>query len=454
VDMTLSAIAQLTGGRLVGTDASVSAVALDSRTVAPGTLFVAVPGEHVDGHDFAAAAENAGAAATLASRAVPGTHVLVPDTVAALGAIARAHRSTLGLRAIGITGSAGKTTTKDLLAALLGELGPTIAPPGSYNNDLGLPLTVLRADHTTRFLVLEMGARAAGDIARLCAIGQPQIGVVLNVGSAHLGEFGSREAIAEAKGELAEWATDIVVLNAADPLVRAMAPRARGKIRTFGEGGDVRAADISIDESGRASYLLVADGAQAVVHLQLVGAHQVANSLAAATVALSEGLEISQVAAVLSAAVPASRWRMEVTERADGVLVVNDSYNANPESMRSAIDATASLGSSREGAVWAVLGPMLELGAASDEAHEEIGRYATAHAIDRVVAIGADGIRRGAGSAAVSVRDVDEATALIAGELRPGDVVLVKASRGAGLERVAAALLDNDRVQGQAGDRG
>lgn len=454
MDMTLAAIAELVGGTLVGPDAVITAVSLDSRTSAPGTLFVAVAGEHVDGHDFAAAAEKAGAAGTLASREVPGAYVLVPDTVPALGLLARAHRSTLDLRAIGITGSAGKTTTKDLLAVLLGELGPTIAPPGSYNNDLGVPLTVLRADHHTRFLILEMGARAAGDITRLCDIGQPQTGVVLNVGSAHLGEFGSRGAIAEAKGELAELATETVVLNAADPRVAAMAQRAQGKIRTFGDGGDVRAEDIVIGADGRASYLLTSDGARAAVHLQLVGAHQVANSLAAATVALSEGLEISQVAAALSAAAPASRWRMEVTERADHVLVVNDAYNANPESMRSAIDATAALGASREGAVWAVLGPMLELGAASDQAHEAIGRYASAHAVDRVVAVGAEGIRRGAGGTAVSVRDVEEAAALLARELRPGDVVLIKASRGAGLERVAAALLDNERVQDQSGDRG
>jgi UDP-N-acetylmuramoyl-tripeptide--D-alanyl-D-alanine ligase len=453
---TLAEIAEVTGGQLVGADASITAVTLDSREDRDGALFVAIAGEHVDGHDFAEAAEKTGAAGVLASRPVSARHVLVADTVVALGAIARAHRRALDVRTVGVTGSAGKTTTKDLLAAVLAHRGPTIAPPGSYNNDIGLPLTVLRADASTRHLVLEMGSRAKGDIARLCAIGRPQVGVVLNVGSAHLGEFGSREAIADAKGELVELASELAVLNAADPLVRAMSARARADIRLFGVGGTVRAEQVRIGADGRPSYRLVADEGDAPVQLQLVGAHQIANSLAAATVALFEGMDISAIADALSAAAPASRWRMEVTERSDGVLVINDAYNANPDSVRSAIDAAMTLGAGRSGSVWAVLGAMLELGDSSEDAHDEIGHYATSRGVDRIVAVGpgAEGIRRGAGARAVGVPDVDEARELLRNELAPGDVVLIKASRGAGLERVALALLDNDGVQDESGRRG
>lgn len=450
--MSLTEVAEATGGSVVGPNGEVAHVTVDSRAARPASLFVAIAGERVDGHDFAGSAVQAGATGTLASRPVEGPYVLVPDTLAALAALARVHRSTLDARVVGVTGSAGKTTTKDLLAAVLGELGPTVAPPGSYNNDIGLPLTVLRADASTRTLVLEMGARGRGDIARLCAVGRPQVAVVLNVGTAHLGAFGSRDAIALAKGELVEAAAELAVLNAADPLVRSMAARARGAIRTFGVGGDVRAEQVSLDGRGRASYRLVCDEGQALVHLHLVGAHQVSNSLAAATVALTEGMAPAAVAAALSAAAPASRWRMEVGERADGLVVINDAYNANPDSMRSAIDAAMSVGAGR-GAIWAVLGPMLELGPASDAAHEEIGRYATARGVDHVVAVGAaaDGIRRGAGRRAIAVADVEEASALLARELGAADVVLVKASRGAGLERLAAAILDNDPVRDPGG---
>jgi UDP-N-acetylmuramoyl-tripeptide--D-alanyl-D-alanine ligase len=294
---------------------------------------------------------------------------------------------------------------------------------------------VLRADTGTRHLVVEMGARHRGDVARLCAIARPHTAVVLNVGSAHLGEFGSRQAIAEAKGELVEGATDVAVLNADDPLVLAMADRAPGRVRTFGAAGEVRAEGLVLDR-GRPAFRLVAPEGATPVRMLLVGAHHVSNALAAATVALDAGLPIGVVGAALNRAVPASRWRMEVTERADGVTVVNDAYNANPESMRAALDALVALGDG--GRTWAVLGPMYELGASADADHAAVAAYARGGGA-RVVAVGAP-----AYAADVDVSDVAAAADLLADELGPGDVVLVKASRGAALERLAEALLRQD----------
>ncbi len=431
MSFTLAQLAAATGGRLVGPDVSFDRVASDSRDAA-GALFVAIAGERVDGHDFAA---DAAAAGVLASRPVAEPYVLVPDTVVALGAFAGWHRDRLTARVVGVTGSAGKTSTKDLLAAVLAEGGPVVAPPGSLNTDVGAPLTVLRATAETAHLVVEMGARHVGDIARLCAMARPQTAVVLNVGSAHLGEFGSREAIAAAKGELVEAATDLAVLNADDPLVAGMAGRARSRVRTFGAAGEVRAEDLVLDR-GRPAFRLVAPEGSTPVRMLLVGRHHVGNALAAATVALDAGLPVEVVGAALNRATPASRWRMEVTDRADGVTVVNDAYNANPESMRAAIDATAAIAGG--GRAWAVLGPMYELGDDAEADHAAVAAYARG-AGARVVAVDAP-----AYAADVEVPDVAAAADLLAAEVRPGDVVLVKASRAAGLERLAAALLRQD----------
>lgn len=452
---TLGRVAELTGGELHGpADLGLAGVAIDSRQVPAGGLFVALRGERADGHLFAEAACAAGAAAVLASRPVPVPHVLVGDPVAALAALAADHRDGLDATVTGITGSSGKTGTKDVLASVLEEQGPTVAPPGSYNNDLGLPLTVLGAAPDTRHLVLEMGTRAAGDIARLCAVARPHTAVVLNIGSAHLGEFGSREAIAAAKSELVAGASRLAVLNADDRLVAAMAGLAPGQVRTFGDAGQVRAEQVRLDETGRPAYRLVADEGSAPVRLRLVGEHQVPNTLAAATAALSYGLPVEQVADALSRAAPRSRWRMEVVERPDGVTVVNDAYNANPESVRAALKALAAMTRGNGRRSWAVLGEMLELGDGSAAEHDAIGRLAVRLDVQRLVAVGegARPIHLGAshegswGQESVWVPDVAAAAALLAAELRPGDVVLVKASRGAGLDRVAAAMLENAEV--------
>jgi UDP-N-acetylmuramoyl-tripeptide--D-alanyl-D-alanine ligase len=459
IEMRLADVAAVTGGRLhrASGEERVTAVEFDSRAIAPGGLFVALPGERVDGHAYAAAAMAAGAAGVLAGREVDAPTVIAPPVARqtgtyldasdhdgagaavlfALAALAgHVVRALPATTVVGVTGSSGKTSTKDLLAAVLGPLGPTIAPPGSFNNELGLPWTALRADAGTRHLVLEFSARGAGHIAQLAAVAQPRIGVVLNVGRAHLGEFGSVAAIAEAKGELVEAlpADGIAVLNADDPLVAAMAARTAARVVTFGRADAlVRAEDVRLD-GGRAWFTLAAPAGRAPVALRLVGEHHVGNALAAAAVALELGASPEGVAAALGAAEPASKWRMEVTERADGLTVVNDAYNSNPESMRAALAALAALGGTRR--TWAVLGPMAEQGERSGAVHAEIAAAARALRIDRLVAVGTADY-----PGAERTADVGEAIDLLRAEAGPGDVVLVKASRAAGLERVAEGLL-------------
>jgi UDP-N-acetylmuramoyl-tripeptide--D-alanyl-D-alanine ligase len=457
IGLSLSEVAELTGGTLTGPAGArvTGKVTLDSRAVAPGDLFVAVVGERVDGHDFLGAAAAAGAVAALSTRADDALPtVVVDDPVLALGRLATGVHARLtagGLRTLGITGSSGKTSTKDLLGQVLATAGPTVSPPGSYNNDIGLPLTVLDADEETRFLVLEMGSRGPGHIARLCRIARPQIGVVLNVGSAHLGEFGSPEGTARAKGELVEALPEdgTAVLNADDPRVLGMASRTRARVLTTGRGpdADVRATRGALDEQGRAIFDLQVGEETHPVHLQVVGEHQVANALSAAGAALAAGMSPADVAAALSAATARSRWRMEVDRRADGVTVVNDAYNANPESMRAALAALTGLPADRR---IAVLGAMGELGADAPAEHERLGRDAAAAGVDLIVAVGPDavGIAEGAAAAgrrtgeeSVHVPDRAAARELLSEVLRPGDVVLLKASRAYGLELLAADLL-------------
>ena len=473
IGLTLAEVAAAVDGELVGDGAAAvtGSVLVDSRAVAAGDLFVALPGERVDGADFLSAAASAGAAGALTTRPDPALPcVVVADPVAALGRLASAVHARLaadGLVTIGITGSSGKTSTKDLLGQVLAAAGPTVSPQGSFNNDIGLPLTVLSADAGTRYLVLEMGARGPGHIARLCRIARPSIGVVLNVGSAHLGEFGSAEVIAASKGELVEAlpAEGTAVLNADDPRVAGMAPRTVARVVTTGveAAADVRAADVSLDDAARPRFTLVAGGEQHPVAMQVVGAHQVPNALSAAAAALAAGMTPAQVAGALSAAVPRSRWRMEVTRRADGLTVVNDAYNANPESMRAALDALVRLPGRRR---VAVLGAMGELGPAADAAHARLGQDAVRAGVDVVVSVGEDAIGVHTGALAersadggnaeedgqldgellsvVHVPDREAATRLLGEQLGAGDVVLVKASRAYGLERLAADLLGAD----------
>ncbi|MET9608359.1 UDP-N-acetylmuramoyl-tripeptide--D-alanyl-D-alanine ligase [Streptomyces sp. NPDC006512] len=466
IDLSLAEIADITGGRPHDIpDPSVrigGPVVIDSRQVEPGSLFAAFEGEHVDGHDYAERAVAAGAAAVLAARPVGVPAIVVDDVEKALGALARAVVGRLGTDVVALTGSAGKTSTKDLIAQVLQHHAPTVWTPGSLNNEIGLPLTALKATAETRHLVLEMGARGIGHIAYLTGLTPPRIGLVLNVGTAHIGEFGGREAIAQAKGELvealpAEAEGGVAVLNADDLLVRAMAARTKARTVLFGEAedADVRATEVRMTPAGQPAFTLHTPTGCSDVTLRLYGEHHVSNALAAAAVAHVLGMSVDEIATALSGAGTLSRWRMEVTERADGVTIVNDAYNANPESMRAALRALAAMGGARAngGRTWAVLGPMAELGDASLAEHDAVGRLAVRLNVSKLVAVGgreASWLQLGAynegswGEESVLVSDAQAAVDLLRSELRPGDVVLVKASRSVGLERVALALLERE----------
>jgi UDP-N-acetylmuramoyl-tripeptide--D-alanyl-D-alanine ligase len=464
IALTLADVADAVGGRLAsGADPlrSVTGTSTDSRAVSHGDLFVAVVGEHHDAHDFAHAAVAAGACAVLAGRELDVPCVVVDDPVLALGRLARSVVDRMPrLTVVGITGSSGKTSTKDLMAQVLAELGPVVAPQGSFNTEVGVPVTALTIDESTRVLVSEMGARDLGHIAYLCRITPPRVGVVLNVGSAHLELFGSRDNVARTKGELVEALPDagrggVAVLNADDPLVLGMRSRTSATVVTYGRASDadVRAEGETLDAEGRARFELVAREGTAAVALQLHGAHHVSNALAVAATALALGVPLDDVAARLSAATAVSRWRMEVTTTPGGVTVVNDAYNANPESMVAALDALEAMARPADGRparrTWAVLGEMRELGMDARAAHERVGEEAVRRGVDRVVAVGAGalGVASGAEAAGgatvvVVVPDVDAAVELLREQTRAGDLVLVKASRGSALDRVATGLTE------------
>ncbi|MFF7444963.1 MULTISPECIES: UDP-N-acetylmuramoyl-tripeptide--D-alanyl-D-alanine ligase [unclassified Streptomyces] len=456
IALSLAEIASVVGGQTHDIpDPSVQVtgpVVRDSREAGPGSLFVAFVGERVDGHDFAAQVVGAGAVAVLASRPVGVPAIVVEDVQSALGALARHVVQRLGAILVALTGSAGKTSTKDLIAQVLQRKAPTVWTPGSLNNEIGLPLTALSATDETRFLVLEMGARGIGHIRYLADLTPPRIGLVLNVGSAHIGEFGGREQIAQAKGELVESLPEdgAAILNADDPLVRAMASRTKAKVILFGESdeADVRAENVRLTDTGQPAFRLRTPSGDSDVTMRLYGEHHVSNALAAAAVAHELGMSAAEIATALSEAGSLSRWRMEVTERPDGVTVVNDAYNANPESMRAALRALVAMGKGRR--TWAVLGKMAELGDEALAEHDAVGRLAVRLNVSKLVAVGgreASWLQLGAynegswGEESVHVSDAQSAVDLLRSELRPGDVVLVKASRSVGLESVAAALL-------------
>jgi len=453
IELTLAEIAAVVGGTVAdgGRAAPVTGAAfVDSRAVVAGGLFVAVPGEHVDGHDFAGAAVQAGAAAVLGARATGVPTVVVDDPVRALGVLARRVVDALHPTVLALTGSQGKTGTKDFLAQVLAATGKTIWTEGNRNNEIGVPLTVLRATSDTRFLVLEMGARGVGHIAELCAIAPPEVAAVLNVGTAHIGEFGSREAIAAAKGEIVEAlpSTGTAVLNADDDLVVEMRRRTSARVLTFGVAGDVSWRGLELDELGRPSFDLGYDGAWVPLRLLEAGAHQAANAAAAAALALAVGLPLAEVVTALGSARSLSPWRMALHERADGLVVVNDSYNANPASMKAALDALAAIGERGRRRTVAVLGEMLELGPTSAEQHAEVGVHAAGVSVDILVTVGsaaeaiADGARltpNWAGEVVLTAGR-EQAADWLRHNVGARDVVLVKASRGAALEHLADAL--------------
>ena len=491
IDLSIAQIADIVGGRLADITPDQAAetrvtgtVEFDSRAVTPGGLFLALPGARSDGHDFAAAAVCAGAVAVLAARPVgvpaivvapepavdSAASVLEHDTdgsgaavLAALARLAAAVAAELvdgGLTIVGITGSSGKTSTKDLLAAVLAPLGEVVAPPGSFNNELGHPWTVLRATESTDYLVLEMSARHPGNIAALASIAPPSIAVVLNVGTAHLGEFGSREAIAATKAELPQAvpSSGVVILNVDDTAVAAMADQTAARVVRVGRtaGADVWAGPVTLDALARPRFTMHAAESQIDIALAVHGDHQVSNSLCAAAVALECGASMEQVADALAAAGPVSKHRMQVATRGDGVTVINDAYNANPDSMQAGLKALAWM--AREGGEkrrsWAILGEMAELGDDAISEHDRIGRLAVRLDVSRLIVVGTgrsmSAMHHGAvmegswGSESTMVANADAALALLRAELQAGDVVLVKASNAAGLGALADALVAED----------
>lgn len=446
----LSDVAEAVGGRLRGNDATVSVVETDSRRVEPGALFVALPGTRSDGHEFVHEALARGAAAAIVQSAgSDGTVIEVADTGRALLDLAADERRRMDTRLIGVTGANGKTSTKDLSAAVLSTRFRTWANPASFNNEVGLPMTLLGAEPGTEVVIAEMGARREGDVALLCEVARPDVVVVTNIGVAHMGIFGSWDAIARAGAEPVEWLgrDGVAILNADDAVVRAYGDRARARVVTFGVDApaDVRALDVVLDDGGRASFSLEVGGERERVDLAVAGEHMVPNALAAAAIGIEFGLTAAECAAALKGARIAA-WRMETFTTSRGVVVVNDAYNANPESMSAALKTSRWM--ARRGRLAAVLGHMAELGPIAFEEHERLGELLVRIGVDRLITVGepARAIARAAIREGQLPQDVAsygepaEAASDVRAWARPGDVVLLKGSRVVGLERAAEAL--------------
>jgi UDP-N-acetylmuramoyl-tripeptide--D-alanyl-D-alanine ligase len=456
--MRLSDIAAVTGGQVHGGDVLVTGGAyIDSRAPEDHGLFVAIAGERVDGHEYAD-----GAHAVLGTRPTSAPTLVVEDAVAAIGALSRAVVQRSAARVYALTGSQGKTGTKDYLATVLAADAATVATRGNHNNEIGVPLTALQTTPETRHLVVEMGARGPGHIAYLCELAPPDLAAVLNVGTAHLSEFGTREAIAAAKGEIVEAldADGTAVLNATDQLVLPMRERTRARVLTFGApDADVGVRDVSSDDFGRHTFSLGYGGRWAQVDLRQLGAHQVMNAAAAAGLALGAGLDLEQVAESLSRAEAESRWRMELHERSDGVAVINDAYNANPESTMAALETLGQIGHRSGRRTIAVLGEMLELADPRAD-HVRVGHFAAAAGIDVLVTVGQQAAAYGEGATSldawsgrlVRTEGRADATTWVRNNVVPGDVVLVKASRGAALEHVVGDLLSVGGLLKDEGD--
>lgn len=473
IALTLAEISAAVSGRLhlAGSSATAETVIdgvteTDSREITPGGVFVAKRGEHTDGHLFAPSAVERGAALLLVERPldldVP--QVLVDDSVEALGALAtevvRRVRALGGLTVIGVTGSNGKTTTKNLLRTVLERVGETVAPRGSFNNEVGAPITMLQVSESTRFLVAEMGASAVGEIRRLVRMAKPDVGVVLAVGLAHAGEFGGIERTLQAKTEMVAdlTADDVAVLNADDGRVATMADRTSARVLWFGRGerADVRAVDIESAADGTRFTIEVSAGegreaARAELFLRVLGEHHVMNALAATAAAISVGVALPDVVEALATVTLAERWRMQVLGGAE-VTVVNDAYNASPDSTAAALRTLAQI-ARPEGRTVAVLGEMSELGEWADEEHDRVGLLAVRLNIAQIVVVGprarrihVAAEREGSWSGeSVFAETADEAFEFLEGYLRPGDTVLVKSSNSAGLRFLGDRLGERHR---------
>jgi UDP-N-acetylmuramoyl-tripeptide--D-alanyl-D-alanine ligase len=451
IALTLAQIATIVGGKTYGDSSQVitSAPVFDSRDAVKGSLFLALVGENSDGHDFTENAQSHGASGFMTTREVKGNGVIVTDVLLAVRALAAYVRNELpDLKVIAITGSSGKTTTKDLLASILSSRAQCVSTKASFNNELGAPITLLECTPETKYCILEMGARHLGDIAALCEMAKPDVGVVLRVGTAHLGEFGSVEKIAQTKGELIQsLAPDaIAVLGTYDTHTKSMKSHHTGKIIYFGEDShdDVRAADVEMREA-RAHFDLVTPEGRDAVGMRLIGAHQVSNALAAAAVCTALEVPIEVIASGLSTADSASKWRMQIDE-VDDLLIINDSYNANPESMKAALDSLVLFAQERGGASWAFLGQMHELGPQSNALHASVAAHAHELGIDHLVSVGtrafADGIPAMSPTTLHYCEDIEQALSLVS-HCAPGDVVLVKASRSEHFEMLSRGLEDS-----------
>jgi UDP-N-acetylmuramoyl-tripeptide--D-alanyl-D-alanine ligase len=431
----------------------------DSRLVSEGSIFFAKPGAEADGHDFVADAKSRGAVVAVVQRPVDVeiTQLVVPDTVVALGLMASwligELKAINDLKVIGITGSNGKTTTKNMLRAILSQVGNTIAPIESFNNVVGAPISILRADLQTQFLVVEMGAEGLGSITYLAKMAQPDVAVILKVGMAHAGEFGGIENTAKIKGELAEAVGEDahLVLNADDGLVAAMKDRTKAKVHWFGTSAQAGlwASKISLSKSGTSFVLNWPDGTTSAVQLSILGEHHIMNALAAASVSSLLGASHEQIVNALEKMELAERWRMQRIERPDGVIVINDAYNASPDSMKAALQTLAQLGRMGTRTV-AVLGEMAELGEYSRHEHDSIGRLVVRLNIDQLVVVGegAKLIHMGAtqeGSwdgESQFFPSIAEALEYLRGILADGDTVLVKSSKSANLRFLGDELME------------
>jgi len=448
IPLTISQISEIVEGKVVGDGNKLitGPAFFDSREIILNGIFLALKGEQVDGHDFALQALSDGAGVVICNREVGPSCILVADVVEAVAKLAAHVRQMIsGMKVIAITGSHGKTTTKDLAKHLLSMMGETVAPKSSFNNDLGVPITILECQESTKFCILEMGARQVGDIAKLERRFRPDVGVVLGVGSAHIGVFGSQEVIATAKSEMIInlEPSKTAILGSYDDLTINMRNLTKAKVMTFGEksNDDVRATDIEIRE-GFAHFDLVTSFGRESVALRQAGRHQVANALAAAGIATAFNMPIDKISAGLSTAESSSKWRMELHEIA-GRLVINDSYNANPESMYAALDSLRLFAQERGGRAWAFLGKMHELGEYSLSGHHKVSRRAIDLEIDHLVAIGTPeylGETELGSTEILLVENIESAREIATGS-EAGDVILIKGSRAEGLEKLAELLI-------------
>ena len=457
IELKASEIAKIVGGELHGSDISVtSAPVFNSSLATEGSIFLALSGEKTDGHNYISDAFAHGSVLAFVTREVSERCIVVTDVIEALNALAAHVRQALpDLKVIALTGSQGKTTTKDLLNNILETVAPTVAPVGNFNNELGAPITLLQCDEKTRFCILEMGARHVGDIAKLCKMATPDIGVVLRVGTAHVGEFGSEELVAKAKSEMISSLRDsaVAVLGQYDLYTPAMSALHTGVTVTFGETteADIRATDIEIRE-GRPHFDLVTPAGRASVGLRIIGIHQVANALAAAAIATNLNISIDLIAGALSTAELHSKWRMEISEL-DGLVLINDSYNASPESTEAALRTLVLFAQERGGQSWAFLGKMHELGASSQQHHSRLGTLASELGIDHLVCVASSEYAAQLNvSSAITVHLLDskESAGELVSQMSQGDVVLVKASRAEKFEEIAELITErwNSREAG------